>query len=268
MRSRGDAPRTCSSTWPSDGSAAGRRCRPSRPVSGGTSGRSSAAKRTAVAGPTICCCGPATPTRSTTPAAARRSASSCPMRSTSTARRWRPSTLCSASTRAAPRLPRRDRGRRPAQAPPPVRQGLVPGRSRLRHRPAPGSVAQHQAQPADPRDREHRLRDERQPADPASQGGVPAPRRPAAVEVRPPDPSGGAGRAAGRGVDDRHPIRLGRPAAGARLCPPRASAREGSGAERTDDGPIGRLLRLMWSVSRGRGIAVCPGSVAVRHQGM
>jgi hypothetical protein len=42
-RSPGAAPRTDSSTRPSDGPAAGRRCRPSRSDSGGTSGPSSAA---------------------------------------------------------------------------------------------------------------------------------------------------------------------------------------------------------------------------------
>ena len=61
------------------GPAAGRRCRPSRSVSGATSGHSSAATPTAAAGPTSCCSGPATPTPSTTPAADRPSASSCQM---------------------------------------------------------------------------------------------------------------------------------------------------------------------------------------------
>ena len=75
-----------------------------------------------------------------------------------------------------------------------------------------------------PRDREHRLRRQRQPAGPAPQGDLPPARRPAMVEVRPPDPPGGAGRAAGGHRDDRHPIRLGRPAAGAGACPPWAPA--------------------------------------------
>jgi hypothetical protein len=73
-----------------------------RPASGGTSGRPPAATRTAAAGPTACCSGPATPRRSTTPADARRSASSCPMPSISTAPPSRPSTRCSAPTRHAP----------------------------------------------------------------------------------------------------------------------------------------------------------------------
>ena len=168
-------------------------------------------------GPTAFGPGPAT-----TPAAARPSASSCPMPCTSIAPRWRPSTRCSASTRAAPGPTSARSRRQPDQAAPPLGQGLVPRLSRLRRRPAPGLAAEHQAQPADPRDREHRLRRQRQPAGPASQGGVPAARRPAASKVRAADPPGGAGRAARRDRDDRHAGRLGGAAAGAGVCTPGA----------------------------------------------
>src|SRR5262249_19123923 len=51
------------------------------------------------------------------------------------------------------------------------------------------------------------------PAGPAPGGRVPAAGRPAPAEVRPPDPSGGAGQAAGRHRHDRHAGRVGRPAA-------------------------------------------------------
>ena len=107
-----------------------------------------------------------------------------------------------------PGLPRRDRGRRPDQAAPPLGQGLLSRLPRLRGRPAPGPAAEHQAQPAVPRDREHRLRREREPADPAPQGDLPAARPPAPIEVRAAHPPRGAGRPAGRDGDDRHAGRM------------------------------------------------------------
>jgi DNA phosphorothioation-associated putative methyltransferase len=59
------------------------------------------------------------------------------------------------------------------------------------------------------------------------------------AEVRPPDPPVGAGRADGRARGDRHPGRLGRPAAGAGIRPPRASAGAVPGGRWTGGNPIG-----------------------------
>ena len=156
-----------------------RRSRPCRSVSSGTSAPSSAATRTPAAWPTTGCSRPATPRPSTTPADARPSANSCPTPSTSIAPPWSRSTRCSASTRDAPGpTSARSRGQ-PDQAAPPVGQGLVSRLPRLRDRPAPGPAAEHQAEPAVPRDRQHRLRRQREPADPPPQGDVPAARPPA-----------------------------------------------------------------------------------------
>ncbi len=181
---RGPPPRTCWSTWPSIGSGDVRRCPPCRSASSGTSGRSSAAMPAPAAWRTTDFSRPVTPRPSTTPADARTSASCFPTPCISTARPGiaRPATPRLRGLR--PGLPRRGRGREPDQAAPPIGQGVVPRLPRLRDRPPPGAVAKHQAEPPHPRDREHRLRPERQPAGPPPQGDVPASRSPVTGEVR------------------------------------------------------------------------------------
>ena len=84
-----------------------------------------------------------------------------------------------------------------------------------------------------------------QPASPPGRSGcrpsrVPGRGRGARVGARPPDPPVGSGRAAGRPGDDRHPGRIGRPDAGAGICPLRAPAHSAPVAEAL---PSGRLVR-------------------------
>ena len=93
-------------------------------------------------------------------------------------RKVRARNRCSGCTRAAPRLSRRRRGGEPDQAAPAFGEGLVPGLSRLRGRPAPGLAPQHQALAPDAGARLLRLRDEHQSPHPPPQGNVPTARAP------------------------------------------------------------------------------------------
>ena len=119
-------------------------------------------------------------------------------------RKVRARNRCSGCTRAAPRLSRRGRGGEPDQAAPAFGEGLVPGLSRLRDRPAPSLAPQHQALAPDAGARLLRLRDEHQSPHPPPQGNVPSARAPAGGQIRPTDPAGGKTRAARRDSDDRH----------------------------------------------------------------
>jgi hypothetical protein len=87
-------------------------------------------------------------------------------------------------------------------------EDLVPGVSRLRERSAPGPVALHPALAADAGAALLRLRRQRQPADPASQGEVSAAGARAAREVRPADAARRAARPPYGDGDDRHAGRL------------------------------------------------------------
>ena len=106
-------------------------------------------------------------------------------------RKVRARNRCSGCTRAAPCLSRRGRGGEPDQAAPAFGEGLVPGLSRLRDRPAPSLAPQHQALAPDAGARLLRLRDQHQSPHPPPQGNVPSARARAGGQVRPTDPAGG-----------------------------------------------------------------------------